>query len=55
MSSGISQNAGGVYVHAAAWGTETFEDFLKKLRNFPGITPLDVAAVQHVQGLAVTK
>jgi hypothetical protein len=38
-----------------AWGAETFEDFLKKLRNFPGIAPLDVAAVQHVQGLAVTK
>jgi hypothetical protein len=38
-----------------AWGAETFEDFLKKLRNFLGVAPLDVAAVQHVQGLAVTK
>jgi hypothetical protein len=38
-----------------AWGAEAFEDFLKKLRNFPGVAPLDVAAVQHVQGLAVTK
>jgi hypothetical protein len=38
-----------------AWGAEAFEDFLKKLRNFPRVAPLDVAAVQHVQGLAVTK
>jgi hypothetical protein len=38
-----------------AWGTETFEDFLKKLRNFQRVAPLDVAAVQHVQGLAVTE
>ena len=38
-----------------AWGAETFEDFLKKLSNFPRVAPLDVAAVQHVQGHAVTK
>ena len=38
-----------------AWGAETFEDFLKKLRNFQGVAPLDVAAVQHVQGLTATK
>jgi hypothetical protein len=38
-----------------AWGAETFEGFLKKLRNFARIAPLDVAAVQHIQGLAVTK
>jgi hypothetical protein len=38
-----------------AWGAETFEDCLKKLSNFPGVAPLDLAAVQHVQGLAVTE